>query len=82
MFGTGTRTRLVAIAVTLVLAAPSYAIQVGDGDPITLELIMGDSDWIGNSPENPYWADDSKSFYYFQKRVGQERRDLVQMDLV
>lgn len=50
-------------------------------EPLTLEQIMAHPDWLGNSPERPYWADDGKSVYYQQKRQGEEARDLVQVDL-
>lgn len=48
---------------------------------ITLERIMADPDWFARSPGSPYWADDSQSFYWSQKRPGSAERDLVQSDL-
>ncbi len=42
---------------------------------------MSDPDWIGNAPENPWWADDGRSLYYEQKHVGEDFRDLYRMDL-
>ena len=42
---------------------------------------MADLDWIGRPPERPYWADDGQTVYYFQKRLGEEDRDLIQTDL-
>lgn len=48
---------------------------------VTLELIMSDPDWLGNPPENAYFADDGRSIFYSQKRPGEEVRDLVQIDL-
>ena len=41
-------------------------------EEITLELITSDPDWIGRTPKDPYWADDGNSFYYEQKREGEE----------
>ena len=41
----------------------------------TLELIMSDADWIGNAPENPWWADDGSAEYFEQKRDGENIRD-------
>ncbi len=52
----------------------------GADEPITLELIMSDPDWIGNAPENEYWGDDSQSIYYSLKRPGSDERDLIQID--
>ncbi len=50
-------------------------------ETITLEQIMADPDWMGHSPERPYWADDGQSIYFLQKRDGEEHRDLIQIDL-
>jgi dipeptidyl aminopeptidase/acylaminoacyl peptidase len=47
----------------------------------TLELIMSDPDWIGNAPQSPYWADDSASVYYRQKRQGEDFSDLYHLSL-
>ncbi len=58
----------------------STASAVAD-EVITLELIMSDPDWIGNSPEGPYWADDSSAVYFEQKRVGEPHRDLFRVDI-
>lgn len=67
----------------LALAPRLLAEQAAGPSPgeVTLELIMSDPDWLGNPPEGPYWADDSRSFYYRVKRPGEERRDLIQMGL-
>jgi len=48
---------------------------------LTLEKIMSDTDWIGNAPEGPYWADDGRAVYYRQKQQGHELRDLHRVDL-
>jgi len=32
--------------------------------PLTVEKIMRDPKWMGVSPTNPYWAEDSKSIYF------------------
>src|SRR5262245_11132972 len=70
--------RLVMVTglIALNLAAPSAPGQAPSAtqcsDEITLELIMSDQDWMGNSPESPYWADDGRSIYYVQKRQGSE----------
>ncbi len=62
-------------------ASFSAAEPAGEPSGITLERIMADPDWIGNSPEAPYWADDGRSLYFSQKRPGEEARDLVEVDL-
>ncbi len=58
-----------AAALILFFASAAFA------QDVTLETIMADPDWIGNAPERPYWADDSESVYYVQKRVGEDIRD-------
>ncbi|MHC5064996.1 MAG: S9 family peptidase [Planctomycetota bacterium] len=69
---------------SLALLLPLLPAQQGSKQPgtaITLERIMADPDWYARSPGSPYWADDSKSFYWSQKRLGSGLRDLVQSDL-
>ena len=70
------RTTLAALLL-LVPAAPAQP----QSPEVTLELIMSDPDWIGNAPERPYWAADSKSVYYTVKRQGSEARDLIEVGL-
>ena len=55
--------------------------ELDAAEEITLELFMSDPDWIGNRPRDPFWADDGKAVYFEQKRVGEELRDLVRIDL-
>ncbi len=42
---------------------------------------MAEPDWIGSAPERPYFSDDGRSVYFRQKRKGEDRRDLMRMDL-
>ncbi len=79
---------LVAVQVALALPlaaqepAPAPAPAPAAAAPeVTLELIMADPDWIGNPPERPYFADNGQSIFYWQKRPGEEQRDLVEIDL-
>ena len=65
----------------MLLAAFCWASAGLAAETPTLELIMSDPDWIGNPPENPYWADDGSAVYYEQKRVGEDFRDLYRLDL-
>lgn len=69
--------RLLAAAALLLLPWPALA---ASAEP-TLETIMAHPDWIGNPPEEPYWADDSRSVYYLRKRTGEEQKDLIRVDL-
>ncbi|MEL7311122.1 MAG: prolyl oligopeptidase family serine peptidase [Pseudomonadota bacterium] len=60
--------RVIASVVLLCLSAPGAA-------ELTLETIMADPDWIGNSPEQAYWSDDSQAVLYETKRPGEAIRD-------
>jgi len=42
---------------------------------------MADPDWIGNPPENPYWAGDGRAVYFERKRQGSPLRDLYRQRL-
>ena len=80
------RRRLCALAglawSAAALILPAFAADPPAADPeVTLELIMSDPDWIGRAPTRVYWADDSQSFYYSQKREGEQTSDLHHADL-
>jgi len=49
-----------------------------DSTPIKkldLATIMADSDWMGNSPENPSWSLDGKTIYFQQKANGHRHQN-------
>ncbi len=50
-------------------------------DPITLDRIMSDPEWIGNAPEGGYWSDNSSSVFYRKKRIGSSLTDWFESDL-
>ncbi|MEO0574268.1 MAG: alpha/beta fold hydrolase [Pseudomonadota bacterium] len=56
--------------VVFALSGIAHAAQ-----PVTLETIMADPDWIGNQPERPFWSDDGLYVHYEQKRTGETIRD-------
>lgn len=67
-----------AVLTLLLLPWPAFA---ADASELTLETIMAHPDWLGNPPEDPYWADDGRSVYYLRKRTGEEQKDLIRVDL-
>ncbi|HEX5717844.1 MAG TPA: prolyl oligopeptidase family serine peptidase [Thermoanaerobaculia bacterium] len=69
--------RNLAAAALLLLPWPAFA---ASPEP-TLETVMAHPDWIGNPPEEPYWADDGRSVFYLRKRAGEEQKDLIRVDL-
>jgi dipeptidyl aminopeptidase/acylaminoacyl peptidase len=76
------RPRLAAALLALLLALPAAVPAAAEAPPLTLEQIMADPDWIGNPPENAYWADDGRSVYYERERdgTGSNPRDLYRLD--
>ena len=68
------RSMRLTFAVLVVIGANQAASQ-----SISLQQIMADPDWIGRSPQQPYWADDSASIYFRQKREGSELIDLYRV---
>ena len=68
------RSMRLTFAVLVVIGANQAASQ-----SISLQQIMADPDWIGRSPQQPYWADDSASNYFRQKREGSELIDLYRV---
>ena len=75
------RSRLLSAGLCLLLAVP--AIAASETSELTLEQIMADPDWIGNPPEDPYWADDGRSVYYERQRegIGEQKKDLFRVDV-
>ncbi|MEN7342697.1 MAG: prolyl oligopeptidase family serine peptidase [Pseudomonadota bacterium] len=68
-------------SVIFALALFGCGSAIADGhDPLTLEKIMSDPDWIGNAPESAYWDDSSRAVHFRQKRVGESIRDPFVVD--
>ena len=66
----------------IALSSPAPAQDPGaEADELTLELIMSDPDWLGRQPQRPFWADDSGSVYFLQKREGERLEDLFRIGL-
>jgi dipeptidyl aminopeptidase/acylaminoacyl peptidase len=68
-------------AKLLAVLALAFAVTAGAAERITLERIMSDPDWLGNSPEAPFWHLDGESVIFMQKREGQRLRDPWRIDL-
>jgi dipeptidyl aminopeptidase/acylaminoacyl peptidase len=71
--------RLSAVAAGLLLAvghafAPTALAQ--PAEPLTLDRIMADPDWIGNGVEQMWWSWDGRSALYTRKRDGAIIRDV------
>ncbi|GFZ89234.1 S9 family peptidase [Dyella caseinilytica] len=66
---------LIALTVLPVAAEPATSAQ-----PLDLETIMANPDWMGHAVENPYWSIDGRSLYYSLKRDGSPVHDLYRVD--
>ena len=67
--------RPVFLVLALLVAAPAAA------EPLALDRVMADPDWIGNPVEAAWWSLDGRTALYRQKRVGSPVRDTVVQDL-
>src|SRR3546814_7554685 len=67
--------RIAVILVALACALPGHA------QPLTLDQVMADPDWIGNPVEAAWWQLDGTAVAYQQKRVGSTIRDRIVLDL-
>lgn len=56
---------------------PSLSTQTN----LSLEKIMADPDWMGNSPEKPSWSNDSQTAYFQQKAQGHQHRNNLKIEL-
>ena len=54
---------------------PAMAPAPAPQSPLTLAQVMADPDWIGNPVEDFWWAWDSRSAQFEQKREGASIRD-------
>lgn len=71
-------TRLFYYSVSFLVAATLNTSATAQ--TISLEQAMADPDWIGRSPQQPYWSDDGDSVYFTQKREGEQLTDLFRID--
>lgn len=78
-------TLMSALALSAPTCLQAQAAPTPAADPlpreITLKLIMSDPEWIGNAPENPYWAADGQSIFFERQRQGEQYNDLIHADL-
>jgi dipeptidyl aminopeptidase/acylaminoacyl peptidase len=65
------------LASVLIVGAAGPAAQAAE--PLTLDTVMADPDWIGNAVEQAWWSWDGRSALYQRKREGATVRDLWQV---
>lgn len=66
---------LLILSIGLSLNLQSANQPVDKNKTITLEQIMADPDWMGNSPSDPIWSFDSQSVYFSQKAAGHSHKN-------
>src|SRR5690242_491836 len=74
------RTVLAGLAALLVLPAYAATPAPSAHQPLDMETIMANPDWIGHPVESPYWSVDGRSLYYRVQRDGSPVRDLYRVD--
>ncbi len=78
--------RWIVILTTVFFSFPSFADKQANNPKqtqatrLTLESIMADPDWMGNSPENPSWSLDGQHIYFEQKAQGHSHKESFQLD--
>ncbi len=74
--------RTITTLVGSILLLLSFALPVhASPEPMTLERIMADPDWMGTPPRDAYWAQDGSAVYYTKKRIGERVDDLWRIPL-
>ncbi|ODV12556.1 MAG: hypothetical protein ABT19_11320 [Rhodanobacter sp. SCN 68-63] len=76
------RTVLAGLAALLVLPAYAATPAPSAHQPLDMETIMANPDWIGHPVESPYWSVNGRSIYYHVQRDGSPVRDLYRVDPV
>ncbi len=69
---------LVEPVLNVAIKQPRSKITVSQ---LSLEKLMSNSDWMGNSPESPLWSYDSQSIDFKQKSIGHNHKDHLQLNV-
>jgi dipeptidyl aminopeptidase/acylaminoacyl peptidase len=69
-------TRIFPLLLSLPVSLTTFA-----AEPLTLERLMADPDWIGAPVESPFWALDGEQVLYSLKREGSVLRDVHAVSL-
>ncbi len=70
-----------SVSILLMLLALPVSFSALAAQPLTLEHIMAEPDWMGAPVEAPFWALDGKQVVYSLKREGSSLRDLYSVAL-
>jgi dipeptidyl aminopeptidase/acylaminoacyl peptidase len=65
---------------TVALLALAFALPI-NAQPLTLDQVMADPDWIGNPVEAVWWQLDGNTLTYQQKQNGSTLRNRIVLDL-
>ncbi|GLQ98004.1 S9 family peptidase [Dyella mobilis] len=72
--------RLLLAGLIAFSVLPVAAQTASNAQPLDLETIMANPDWMGHAVENPYWSVDGRNLYYSLKRDGSPVHDLYRVD--
>ena len=72
--------RLLLAGLIALTVLPVAAETAPSPQPLDLETIMANPDWMGHAVENPYWSADGRNLYYSLKRDGSPVHDLYRVD--
>lgn len=70
--------KMMTASLVLLLALVPVTVPA-QTEPMTLERIMADPDWLGTAPQDAYWSADGDTVYYTRKRIGERIDDLWQV---
>ncbi|MDH7452323.1 prolyl oligopeptidase family serine peptidase [Luteimonas composti] len=73
--------RSIPLLSCLFLSAFAALAQAQPAQPLTLDRIMDDPDWIGPPVEQAWWSWDGRQAYYLLKRDGSGIRDIHVQDI-
>ncbi|HEX6930184.1 MAG TPA: DPP IV N-terminal domain-containing protein, partial [Gammaproteobacteria bacterium] len=73
--------RHASVLLLVAVASTAGADNSRTTDGLSLQLIMQDPDWIGNSPVNAYWSLDGDTIYFQRERNGEEFLDQYAVQL-
>src|SRR5690606_27807193 len=69
------RPLLSCLALLPLAGAFAGAVHAQPAQPLTLEQVMADPDWIGSGVDRAWWSWDGAHAYYLRKRDGSDIRD-------
>jgi len=70
-----------SLVLLLLTACAGVVAATPPTQPLTLDQIMADPDWIGAKVETIWWSWNHQEAYYTQKRAGSQIRDIIAVNV-